>query len=399
VSKFQAADQHPVTHSGNQWNSIPFEEAIEKITYTNRIQRSEFLADGSYPIVSQEEGLINGYWNQPADVFKTTRPLTVFGDHTQTLKYIDFDFVLGADGVKILQSKSFLLPKFFHYQLQGLTLKNLGYARHYRLLKEKQVVYPSQPEQERIVAVLDEAFEGVATVRANEKRKLESARALFRSFLQSLFSKNESEWAQRRIGDHSLLEIVDGDRGKNYPSSGDFMDEGYCLFLSTKNVRPDGFKFDSTAFISLEKDAALRKGKLQRGDVVMTTRGTIGNIALYSEDVEYPNIRINSGMLIFRANRALILPAFLFELLRSDIVREQILRNTSGAAQPQLPIKTLVNFRLPMPDSLTEQRSIVLRARELEQEVARLEAVGEQKLTDLNDLELSILNQAFSGNL
>ena len=96
-------------------------------------------------------------------------------------------------------------------------------------------------------------------------------------------------------------------------------------------------------FITAEKDEQLRKGKLQRNDVVLTTRGTIGNIGLYSEDVPYDHIRINSGMLIFRTNKHALLPSYLFELLRSDNIKDQIRKQTTGAAQPQLPIKTLIN--------------------------------------------------------
>ena len=140
------------------------------------------------------------------------------------------------------------------------------------------------------------------------------------------------------LGDETLLEIIDGDRGVNYPNGSDFQEEGYCLFMNTKNVRPDGFEFGSTMFISEEKDRLLRKGKLKRDDVVLTTRGTIGNVGIYSEDVPFDNIRINSGMLIFRPNKQALLPSFLFEMFRSDIVKDQIRKQTTGAAQPQLPI-------------------------------------------------------------
>jgi type I restriction enzyme S subunit len=124
------------------WGRAPFEDCVEKVTYTQKIQRKDFLPEGEYPIVSQEEEFINGYWNQKADLFEVRTPIVVFGDHTKVLKYVDFDFVLGADGVKILQPRDFLLPRFFYYQLQTADLESLGYARHYRLLKELEIGYP-----------------------------------------------------------------------------------------------------------------------------------------------------------------------------------------------------------------------------------------------------------------
>lgn len=266
-------------------------------------------------------------------------------------------------------------------------------------VRAQAIPFPSLPEQQRIVSILDEAFEGIATAKSNAEKNLQNARALFESHLQAVFSERGEGWVERHLGDNTLLEIVDGDRGVNYPKADDFLEEGHCLFMNTKNVRPDGFDFESTMFITEEKDNLLRKGKLKRDDVVMTTRGTIGNIGHYSEDVPFHNIRINSGMLIFRPNKSSLLPSFLFEMLRSEIVKEQIRNKTTGAAQPQLPIKTLVNFKIPVPRKLEDQHAIVKKLREFEPETQRLESIYQQKLAALDELKKSLLDQAFSGKL
>ncbi|WP_447831850.1 restriction endonuclease subunit S [Aeromonas salmonicida] len=254
-------------------------------------------------------------------------------------------------------------------------------------------------EQQRIVTILDEAFDAIAAARTNAEQNRQNARDLFESYLQSVFNQRGEGCVERRLGDQTLLRMIDGDRGTNYPKATDFLDHGPCLFLNTKNVRPNGFEFDSTMFISAEKDAQLRKGKLQRNDVVMTTRGTIGNIGLYSEEIPFDSVRINSGMLIFRANQTEILPAYLFEILRSGIVKEQINKYTTGAAQPQLPIKTLVNFSIPVPTTLAGQSELVKRIREFEPEIQRLESLYQRKLAALDELKQSLLQQAFSGQL
>jgi type I restriction enzyme S subunit len=266
-------------------------------------------------------------------------------------------------------------------------------------VKSLQIPLPPRPEQQRIVAILDEAFDAIAAARANAEQNRQNAQALFESYLQSVFSQRGDGWVERKLGDQTLLRMIDGDRGTNYPKATDFLDHGPCLFLNTKNVRPNGFEFDSTMFISAEKDAQLRKGKLQRNDVVMTTRGTIGNIGLYSEEVPFDSVRINSGMLIFRANLTEILPAYLFEILRSGIVKEQINKYTTGAAQPQLPIKTLVNFSIPVPTTLAGQSELVKRIREFEPETQRLESLYQRKIAALDELKQSLLQQAFSGQL
>jgi type I restriction enzyme S subunit len=185
------------------------------------------------------------------------------------------------------------------------------------------IMFARLPEQQRIVAILDEAFAGITTAKANTEKNLQNARAIFESYLHTVFCQIGEGWAEKRLGDENILEIIDGDRGAQYPKKTDFHDKGHCLFLNTKNVRPDGFNFESTMFITAIKDKQLRKGKLKRDDVVLTTRGTIGNIGLYSGDIPFDNIRINSGMLVFRPNKNVLLSSYLFELLRSKIFDEQ----------------------------------------------------------------------------
>ncbi|WP_415907763.1 restriction endonuclease subunit S [Oleiharenicola sp. Vm1] len=176
------------THRGKGWMEESFEDCIEDVKHTTKVQRKDFLAEGRFPIVSQEAEFTNGYWNNPADVFRVTAPVVIFGDHTQVLKYIDFDFVLGADGVKILQPKPLLLPKFFFYQLRSIPLKSLGYARHYRLLKEVRITCPQHAEQQAIVAHLDALSAETQRLTQLYERKLAALAELKKSLLHAAFS-------------------------------------------------------------------------------------------------------------------------------------------------------------------------------------------------------------------
>ena len=104
-------------------------------------------------------------------------------------------------------------------------------------------------------------------------------------------------------------------------------------------------------------------------------------------------------MLIFRTSKPALLPSYLFELLRSDIIKDQIRKQTTGAAQPQLPIKTLVNFTIPVPTNLDDQNAIVKKLRAFEPETQRIESIYRQKLSALEELKKSLLHQAFTGAL
>ena len=110
------------------------------------------------------------------------------------------------------------------------------------------------------------------------------------------------EWHTTTL-EKAPLEIIDGDRGTNYPNQTEFSASGHCLFLNAGNVTTNGFEFSDCAFITPEKDALLRKGKLVRNDVVLTTRGTVGNSAYFDVSVPFDHIRVNSGMVIFRARQ------------------------------------------------------------------------------------------------
>ncbi len=324
--------------------------------------------------------------------------------------FLNHRVMMGVDGyvsshlATIVGDESKVDRRFLLYFLSTVLAQDLVQDHAYPslnlpLIAGIPVAVPPIPEQQRIAAILDEAFDGIATAKANAEKNLQNARALFDSHLQSVFSLRGEGWVEKRLGDKNLLQMIDGDRGSNYPNGTDFLDDGHCLFLNTKNVRPDGFEFETVMFISAEKDEQLRKGKLKRNDVVMTTRGTIGNIGLYSEDVPFDNIRINSGMLIFRPNQIELLPSYLFEILRSGIVRDQIRKYTTGAAQPQLPIKTLVNFSIPIPVTHQAQLELVKKIRVFETETQSLKSLYQQKLAALADLKKSLLHQAFNGQL
>lgn len=153
----------------------------------------------------------------------------------------------------------------------------------------------------------------------------------------------------------TVCAIIDGDRGKNYPKQDEFSDMGYCLFLNAKNVTATGFSFENRMFITKEKDNALHNGKLERGDVVLTTRGTLGNLAFYDDSVPFENVRINSGMVILRMNKSVMTEVFFMEQFKLQLqsIKGKI---ASGSAQPQLPISTMNKIRILLaPMALQKQ--------------------------------------------
>ena len=191
-----------------------------------------------------------------------------------------------------------------------------------------------------------------------------------------------------RIGD-----IIDGDRGVNYPGAGIFQKNGHCLFLNAGNVTKTGFQFEDCQFISADRDGKLNKGKLSRQDVVLTTRGTLGNLAYYSEEVPYNHIRINSGMVIMRCTSSTVDHAYHYFVLRSHIVGSQIERLSFGSAQPQLTVKGIETLKIPLPPTKAEQKAI---AEALSDTDAHIESL-EQLLTKKRQIKKGAMQELLTG--
>jgi type I restriction enzyme M protein len=269
-------------------------------------------------------------------------------------------------------------PFLYHLLLNNKELLERGFrgqgikhlSKEY-LLKIK-IPLPPLEIQEQIVAEL-KGYAGI----------IAGARQIVKNWKPKI--DIDPEWEKVKLGDDKVLQIVDGDRGVNYPSKEEFKVQDFCLFLNTSNVRKGAFDFSKCDFITQEKDNALRKGKLIREDVVLTTRGTLGNTAYFSSNVPYENIRINSGMVILRSNLDKVYPNFLLLFLNSLEFELQVSNFMSGSAQPQLPIRVLNEIEIPIPP-LSMQKKIVEKIeaeRTLVESAKRLIEVYEKKTKEV----------------
>lgn len=153
----------PVTNP-KDWITIPFEECINKVKYPAKLQAKDYANRGRFPIVSQEESLISGYTDRDDCIYGVSKPIVVFGDHTRCLKFIAFDFALGADGVKILSPIKSINSRYFYFTLLLFNIPSLGYSRHYKLLKELAIPVPPLELQEKFAARIEQIEEQKKTV-------------------------------------------------------------------------------------------------------------------------------------------------------------------------------------------------------------------------------------------
>jgi type I restriction enzyme S subunit len=216
--------------------------------------------------------------------------------------------------------------------------------------RETLLPLPPLAEQERIASELD----AVAATLKKRQTQLAELDALVEARFVELFGEqlaNSRDWKIKKLDE--LYEIIDGDRGKNYPKQEEFLTEGHCLFLNAKNVTKNGFCFAERLFITREKDEILRTGKLKKNDIVLTTRGTIGNVAYYDSSVSFEHIRINSGMVLLRNCSSLISTPYFIEFFRRFKPFQRLI---TGTAQPQLPISLLRQIEVPAPPLELQER-------------------------------------------
>ena len=219
------------------------------------------------------------------------------------------------------------------------------------MLKKMTIPKRTVQEQKKCVVILDELKKIISLY----TEKIGKYDELIKARFVEMFGDpiiNSLEVKIKPMTD--ICKIIDGDRGKNYPTADEFSDEGYCLFLNAKNVTSKGFNFDTCMFVTKEKDEVLRNGKLSRGDVVLTTRGTLGNLAFYTKDIPFEHVRINSGMVILRMKQDVVDEVYFIEQFKMQLadIKEKI---ANGSAQPQLPISTMNKINILIPN-IEEQR-------------------------------------------
>lgn len=290
-----------------------------------------------------------------------------------------------------------LEPEFLQYLLlaEGTDLLRFASGAVHQTIyfPEAKAFYacvPSRAEQLRIIAILDEAFDGIATAKTNAEKNLQNARELFESQLYSTFSNATQVGRLVPLSDLAS-DITDGDHMPP-PKS-----ETGVPFITIGNIQKktrridfsETFKVPRTYFDNLKANK-----KPKPGDVLYTVTGSFGIPVLVTENSEF----------CFQRHIGLVRPKpevdskWLYYLLMSPQVFSQANEGATGTAQKTISLKLLRGFQVPFIP-LSRQRADVEKLNAMAKETQRLESIYQQKLAALDELKQSLLHQAFSGNL
>lgn len=270
----------------------------------------------------------------------------------------------------------------------GATFKELSGSK----LKEVTIPIPPLSEQQRIVAILDEAFAGIATAKANTEKNLQNARAIFESHLCSIFRETGEGWIEK-----TLEEVVDGDCTLSYGivQPGDDFLNGLPVVrptdLATKVVTLEGLKR-----INPKLADGYRRTTLRGHELLLCVRGSTGVISVTAAELAGANVTRGIVPIVFEPS--LIHQDFGYFLMTSDAIQSQIRARTYGTALMQINICDLRKIAVSFPP-LKEQCELAAQLSAIDDETQGLATIYQQKLAALDELKKSLLHQAFSGEL
>ncbi len=259
-------------------------------------------------------------------------------------------------------------------------------------IKNTKIPFPSLPEQQRIVAILDEAFAAIAKAKANTEQNLKNAKELFESYLQGVFENKGEGWEEK-----SLEDLADEKCTLSYGivQPGEEYSNGLPVIrptdLTSRYINLNGLKR-----IDPQLADGYKRTKLIGDELLLCVRGTTGTISIATKELKGGNV--TRGIVPIRFNSTIIDQEFGYYLMISNFVQKQIKAKTYGAALMQINIGDLRKIQTPYP-KIKEQQIIVRKLDVLSIETNRLEALYEQKINDLEELKKSVLQKAFSGQL
>ena len=369
------------------WEIKPFEEILEKVKYSKKIPKQQYKKRGTYPIVSQEQEIISGFWDEKNDLFRLNKPIVIFGDHTKVVKYIDFDFVIGADGVKILSPTEEILTKYLYYFVLSVNLRDLGYARHFRLLKEQKIPVPSLLEQGRIVEVLDAAFAKIDALKENAQKNLENAKALFQQVLKQELTPKPN-WQTKKLSEIA----TDFSRGKSKhrPRNDKKLFGGNYPFIQTGDIRNSQKyvkKFNETY-----NEFGLSQSKLwPKGTLCITIAANIAETAI----LDFPCCFPDSVIGLVPNNKLVDVNFIYFTLL---LYKNELQNLGKGSAQDNINLGTFEKNQFPFPTK-KEQEETVMTIDAISQKCSKVIANAEKTIAECDALKQAVLRRAFNGEL
>jgi type I restriction enzyme S subunit len=365
------------------------------VSASSNVSQNKLADDeGEYPIFGAS-GLIKkvSFYHRDKPYLSIVKDGSGFGRVTKMDAYTSvigtLQYILPKENIDLDYLNYSLMSVDFKKYVAGAAIPHI-YFKDY---KNEAFLCMPLPEQQRIVAILDECFAALEKAKANAEQNLKNAKELFESYLQGVFENKGEGWEEKPLREvcYDFLQGINTATDKTV-----FVDEGIPI-LQAKEIGLNKLDLRNTKFITRDKfEVAAERYKPKEGDILYNNIGSsMGRSIIVDWDFDF-TIAWNVMRII--PNRTITLPKFLNYMLQSHSVYNNIIFKAKGVGMPFISKKDLIEIMVSYP-SLSDQQTIVSQLDALRAETQKLEAVYQQKLADLEELKKSILQKAFAGEL
>lgn len=385
---------------------MKYKEIVKRVSIPaqSKTKQKEYLSSGTLPIIDQGKFLIGGYSNDVDNELECELPVIVFGDHTKCVKYINFPFVPGADGIKVLKPKEGIYPKYLFYYTQYLTyrIEDKGYARHYQYIEKEDVLLPPLPEQERIVSRIEELFSELD----NAVETLNATKSQLRLYKQAVL-KDAFDGNLTNSGAPEIKELASFIEQPRYGTSKkcNHQDDitAYTEVYRIPNIDASTGTLDKSdlKYAQFDEDE-IEKLSLKYGDIlIIRSNGSpsiVGTAAMVREQ-DITGLFAGYLIRIRISDHERLSPKYLLRYLSSYDARryiENVSKSTSGVNN--VNAQEIKKIKVPYFEKEIQDQIIYAIESRLSAYV-NIEKTVNQALQQASAMRQSILKQAFEGGL
>ena len=386
----------------SEWQTcaVPDSFVKNRVGRQNQIPAKNIAEVGRFPVVDQGQKFVAGYCDDESRVIDFDLPLIVFGDHTRCLKYIDFPFILGADGTKVLlPNKKLYDPRFYYYALLALEIPTRGYNRHFTILNERSLPLPHLPEQKKIAHILSTVQRAIEA----QERIIQTTTELKKALMHKLFTEGlrhepqkqteigpvPESWEVVPLGEFFQIKHGFAFDGKFFKPSGDYILMTPGHFHEEGGFRDQGEK---TKFFTgdIPQDYVLAKDDLV---VAMTEQksGLLGSAAFVPEGNRYlHNQRLG---LIVDLDAKRLSKRYLFRVFNLPHLRVEVAKTSTGSKVKHTSPTKLLAVKVGIPPTVDEQEEIASALSATQEKIN----VAANKKAQLKDLFRTLLHELMTA--
>ena len=384
------------------WCWIHLLDSFDNVTDSKKkLATKEYLEDGEYPIIDQGQDFIGGYTDDADMIYDGELPIVIFGDHTRCIKYIDFQFAQGADGVKVLKPKQFWNDKAFYYAMQSIEIPNMGYRRHYPLFKDFCIPLPPLAEQKRIVEQIESLFSKLDMAREKAEFVIscfeERMVAIIHKAFEGVLTRKWREANNVSCDSWKMVPLKNCGRwfggGTPATSVGAYWEKGDIPWITSKDMK-DRVIEDSIMHITMAGVENSSANYCDEPAVLFVMRSGILRRV-------FPVCMVNRPFTVNQDLKACV-PAMNQDYLywfctgyEKDI-RDKCMK--SGTTVESVETKKLMDYEVPVA-SANEQTEVVKQIESLINKEESVKELAKNVIEKIDAMKKSILAKAFRGEL